>query len=206
MQCHYCEDTLIEDDASTQQTRPCPFCHPAKSLMPPLPDWDDFWPKLECKYKGPSFRAAPWLLVLHSGGRTPNVAEFFNTTGAIARRDKPPLTVSAHINWSVTHDGFAQGVGLNRVAWHCGGAKYEGREKLNFCSIGIELPGPANRKVRPKKEIKALEETLDMLLQLVPSLKVAVRHSDIDPKKTDPGPGFSWSLIKNFGLELPFEK
>lgn len=206
MNCNYCEDTGYWIDTANEQTKRCPFCTKLPTPSVGLPEWDSYWPKLECKHKGPSFRTLPWLLVIHSGGKTANVAEFFNKKGSIERKGKSPLVVSAHINWSKDFEGFTQGVELNRVAWHCGGSSYNGLKNLNFCSIGIELPGPANRKMRPRKELAAFEETLSILLDLVPSLKVAVRHSDIDLKKVDPGPGFDWDLINSFGLYLPCKK
>jgi N-acetyl-anhydromuramyl-L-alanine amidase AmpD len=40
------------------------------------------------------------------------------------------------------------------------------------------------------------------LVEHVPSLRYVTRHSDIDPRKTDPGPGFRWAWLDELGLEV----
>ena len=80
-----------------------------------------------------------------------------------------------------------------------------GHRRLNFCSIGIELPGPYDKK-RGSEEFGIFRHTVEALLNIMPSLKVCVRHKDIDESKKDPGDGFSWEWVKGFGLDTPFSE
>jgi AmpD protein len=131
------------------------------------------------------------------------VAEFFNETGKVYYEAKKRwVKVSAHISWSGKIDGFVQCVPFSHVAWHCGGSRFRGERKLNFCSIGIELPGPWEKD--RDEELPILRETVENIMGIIPSIKVAVRHSDIDSRKKDPGPGFDWACLRDLGLELPF--
>lgn len=158
-----------------------------------LPGWLASREQLPAKHYGPRFQAEPWLLVIHSGELGPGVAEYFAEPG-------DGRLVSAHFAWSKQLYGFAQCVPLSHVAWHCGGSRYKGRGKLNFCSIGVELPGPWD-KARDEIELGELRRLAQDLILAVPSLRVAVRHSDIDQQKKDPGPGFRWGCVDGLGLE-----
>ena len=199
--CPLCEGRGGWTDHIAEQTIICHLCRPtdASKALPAMrnPGFvTSRWTTLECKKYGPRFQVAPWLLVLHSGSRAPNVGEYFH--------DLPDgRVVSAHINWTERENGFTQGVPLNTVAWHVGGSRLrlqgQVNRKLNFCSIGIELPGPWN-KVRPETELDALRETVIYLLEYVPSLKFVTRHQDIDSGKRDPGPGFKWDCLADLGL------
>lgn len=208
-----CEDAPCGSDSlwdyfGGEKSLYCPFCLPSQAEHQALSKinlstWHSAaWPQLEAKHYGPRFQTLPWLLVIHSGSRSPNVAEFFNKIGEVYYKSKKRwVKVSAHISWSGKKKCFVQCVPFSHVAWHCGGSRFRGNRRLNFCSIGIELPGPWNK---PRdSELRLLRETVDIVTHILP-LKVAVRHSDIDPRKKDPGPGFEWSSLEGLGLELPF--
>jgi AmpD protein len=101
------------------------------------------------------------------------------------------LRVSAH--FFVRRDGaIVQFVGTDDRAWHAGVSSFEGRERCNDFSIGIELEGT--------DILPYTEEQYAALARLTPALRArhplrAVRgHSDIAPqRKTDPGPAFDWA-------------
>ena len=82
---------------------------------------------------------------------------------------------------------------LNR-AWHAGVSNWQGRERCNDFSVGIELEG---------SDFEAFEDSqYTQLNYLLASLKEAfpiqaiVGHGDIAPgRKTDPGPYFDWNQL-----------
>ena len=86
-------------------------------------------------------------------------------------------------------------------AWHAGASNWQGCERCNDFSIGIELEG---------SDTEAFTDAqYDQLAALTKSLKATypikdiVGHSDIAPgRKTDPGPYFDWARY----LQLASEK
>ena len=103
--------------------------------------------------------------------------------------------VSSHFLISRTGQ-LIQLVSTKNKAWHAGLSSFEGREKCNDFSIGIELEGDGEH---PFKEIQ-----YQMLMQLSSTLELAypniqfVGHSDIAPnRKTDPGIQFDWKKFQD---------
>jgi len=80
------------------------------------------------------------------------------------------LQVSAHV--LIDRNGVCtQYVGFDQRAWHAGQSSYQGRQRFNDFSIGIELEGTDD----------------------VPFIGNIVGHETISPdRKTDPGPAFDW--------------
>ena len=143
----------------------------------------------------------PTLLVIHNislppgifGG--PEVTDLF--TNRLNHASHPwlerlrGLHVSAH--FFVRRDGsIIQFVATTKRAWHAGVSCFEGRERCNDFSIGIELEGT---------DTTAFTETqYSTLARLTRALRArhplrAVRgHEHIAPgRKTDPGPCFDWA-------------
>lgn len=106
------------------------------------------------------------------------------------------LKVSAH--FFIRRDGLiVQLVSTRKRAWHAGVSVFDGAERCNDFSLGIELEGTDT--------LPYTDEQYQALQSLVPALRVchplkAVRgHEHIAPgRKTDPGPAFDW---KRFGRE-----
>jgi AmpD protein len=109
------------------------------------------------------------------------------------------LKVSAHL--LIRRDGgIRQYVPFNRRAWHAGLSNYQGRERCNDFSIGIELEGAVTVDYTDA-QYQRLAEITKVLLANYPGLSRAhiVGHSDIAPgRKTDPGPLFDWERF--YGL------
>ena len=143
------------------------------------------------------------LIVVHSislppgsfGG--PHVEELFMNSldgsahpyfAAIAGR-----RVSAH--FFIRRDGVAvQFVSCLDRAWHAGVSCWNGRERCNDNSIGIELEGDDSTRFSPQQYEK-LRCLLHALCSTYP-IENIVGHADIAPgRKTDPGPCFDWSAI-----------
>ena len=107
------------------------------------------------------------------------------------------LTVSAHL--LIKRDGSCiQYVPFNKRAWHAGKSSYQGKERCNDFSIGIELEGTESIPYTEAQYIQ-LAEVIDSLLKAYPNLskqQITV-HSDIAPgRKNDPGASFDWQRIK----------
>jgi N-acetyl-anhydromuramyl-L-alanine amidase AmpD len=184
--CSFCNDLHYWEDTVNNQTLICPFCTvPDYTIIEDKSGWrQEYWYKME--------------VVIHSGATTDNVAEFFQKTGYVKYKDRK-VKVSAHINWSKTYDKFVQSVSFTNVAWHVGGSRFNGHRRLNFQSIGMELPGPWDKK-RDQQELDLVRESVVCIMECVPMITTVVRHSDIDSRKKDPGPGFTWDCLDGLGL------
>jgi AmpD protein len=110
------------------------------------------------------------------------------------------LRVSAH--FLIRRDGvLIQFVSCLRRAWHAGESSWNGRERCNDFSIGIELEGC--------DELPFEEAQYSRLIDLIQSLHACypitavVGHSDIAPgRKTDPGRCFDWQRLAALGTLL----
>lgn len=104
------------------------------------------------------------------------------------------LKVSAH--FLVRRSGeIVQFVSCDRRAWHAGVSEWQGRNRCNDFSIGIELEG--------SDFVPFTEAQYDALVRLTRRIRrrYPVRgmagHSDIAPaRKTDPGPFFDWARYR----------
>lgn len=103
------------------------------------------------------------------------------------------LRVSAHC--CIFRNGhIKQYVPFHQRAWHAGKSSYDGRERCNDFSIGIELEG-CDSKPFTQAQYRRLLSVSRALLATYPGITPAriVGHSDIAPgRKTDPGPHFDW--------------
>ena len=101
--------------------------------------------------------------------------------------------VSAH--FFIRRDGeLIQFVPCLRRAWHAGISFWQGRERCNDFSVGIELEG-CDTEAFEDAQYAVLNRLLTALKQSYPISDI-VGHSDIAPgRKTDPGPCFDWSKI-----------
>lgn len=143
----------------------------------------------------------PSLLVIHNislppgefGG--PYVADLFlnrldlNAHPWLARLRG--LKVSAH--FFIRRDGtLIQFVSTQQRAWHAGVSTFEGRQRCNDFSIGIELEGTDVLPYTPQQYM-ALSR-LTPVLQARHPLRAVQGHEHIAPgRKTDPGPAFDWA-------------
>jgi len=82
---------------------------------------------------------------------------------------------------------------LNR-AWHAGVSNWQGRERCNDFSVGIELEGSDFENFETS-QYRTLKNLITGIRNAYP-IKDIVGHSDIAPgRKTDPGPYFDWQQI-----------
>jgi AmpD protein len=103
------------------------------------------------------------------------------------------LKVSSH--FFIRRDGsLIQFVPCSQRAWHAGASSWQGRERCNDFSVGIELEG-SDFDAFTTPQYATLNELLAALKLAYPITDV-VGHSDIAPgRKTDPGPYFDWSQV-----------
>ncbi len=111
-------------------------------------------------------------------------------------KDIYQLTVSAHL--LIKRDGScAQYVPFDKRAWHAGKSIYEGRERCNDFSIGIELEG-TELVDYTDQQYAQLAKVVRILFEAYPKLSTQriTGHSDIAPgRKTDPGSSFDWQRL-----------
>ncbi len=103
------------------------------------------------------------------------------------------LRVSAH--FLIRRDGEAlQFVSTRDRAWHAGLSNFNGRERCNDFSIGIELEG-TDAIDFCDAQYRTLAALANALLQRHPISDVR-GHEHIAPgRKTDPGPHFDWERL-----------
>jgi len=106
------------------------------------------------------------------------------------------LEVSAHV--LIKRDGSCvQYVPFNKRAWHAGKSAYQGRERCNDFSIGIELEGTETIDYTEQQYVQ-LVAVISALLKAYPNLSTQriTGHSDIAPgRKIDPGASFDWQKL-----------
>ncbi len=106
------------------------------------------------------------------------------------------LKVAAHL-FINRKGGIIQFVPFAKRAWHAGQSVFQGRERCNDFSIGIELEGTDETPFE-KIQYEKLAQITQLLQQTYPALtrERVVGHSDIAPgRKTDPGPFFDWNYL-----------
>lgn len=101
---------------------------------------------------------------------------------------------------------IVQYVPFNKRAFHAGISNFQGRERCNDFSIGIELEGSDYVAFTEEQYLKLIE-VIKKLCLYYPEIdhKMITGHENISPgRKTDPGPFFDWKrLTEVFGTELP---
>ena len=102
--------------------------------------------------------------------------------------------VSSH--FLIRRDGeLIQFVSCLQRAWHAGVSQWQGRERCNDFSVGLELEG-SDFEAFEAAQYKMLQSLVNCLKETY-SIQQVVGHSDIAPsRKTDPGPYFEWQKIK----------
>lgn len=127
-------------------------------------------------------------------------ALFCNRLDPQAHPDFAPLAglcVSAHV--FVRRGGTViQFVPFTERAWHAGVSCWQGRERCNDFSIGVELEG-SDRHPYTGAQYCRLAQLCRLLMAAWPALRPEriVGHSDIAPgRKTDPGPHFDWAHFR----------
>jgi AmpD protein len=151
--------------------------------------------------------AAPELLVVHGISLPPGqyggpwIDQLFTNT--LPRGEHPyfeqiaELRVSSHL--LIRRDGeTVQYVPFHLRAWHAGKSCYEGRERCNDFSIGIELEG-ADDSAYEAVQYRRLADVIVALCRAYRTLSPEriAGHSDIAPgRKTDPGAAFDWPRLR----------
>ena len=93
---------------------------------------------------------------------------------------------------------LTQFVPFNKRAWHAGVSDFQGRNRCNDFSIGIELEG-ADHIPFTDAQYSVLADVTRQIISHYPMISSdrVVGHSDIAPgRKTDPGPAFDWLRYK----------
>jgi AmpD protein len=130
----------------------------------------------------------PWIDRLFTNTLPPDEHPYFATI--------TQLKVSSHA--LIRRDGeVVQYVPFHMRAWHAGASSYQGRERCNDFSIGIELEGEDQTPYEPA-QYRMLSAVILELCAAYASLSLShiAGHNDIAPeRKTDPGPAFDWQRL-----------
>jgi AmpD protein len=130
----------------------------------------------------------PWIDRLFTNALPPGEHPYFEQI--------KDLKVSSHA--LIRRDGeVVQYVPFHQRAWHAGASSYQGRERCNDFSVGIELEGADEIPYEPA-QYRVLGALVHKLCEAYPSLSPTriAGHSDIAPgRKTDPGPAFDWQRL-----------
>jgi N-acetyl-anhydromuramoyl-L-alanine amidase len=130
----------------------------------------------------------PWIDDLFTNRLDPEGHPYF--------REIEGLEVSAHL--LIRRDGgLVQYVPFHLRAWHAGASSWQGRERCNDFSIGIELEG-CDELPFEDVQYDRLAAVIGALRRAYPSIApdAIAGHSDIAPgRKTDPGPHFRWPQL-----------
>jgi AmpD protein len=167
------------------------------------------WCRAAARLPSPNHDARPDglavdLLVLHNislpAGRfgTPYIYDLFSnrldTRADPSFAELAGLRVSSHL--LVARDGrLTQFVSTRERAWHAGLSSFDGRERCNDFSIGIELEG-SDEVPFEDAQYRVLAALTDALAAAHP-LRAVAGHEHIAPgRKTDPGPHFDWARYR----------
>ncbi len=163
----------------------------------------------------PNFDARPEnqdarLLVLHNISLPPGVfggshiIDFFQNVLDYSSHPWLPrlkdLRVSAHFLIRRTGQ-VVQFVATEHRAWHAGVSRFQGQDRCNDFSIGIELEGTDTLPYEPA-QYQALERVSSSLRDRYP-IRAVRGHEHIAPgRKTDPGLSFDWDRFAREGRWL----
>jgi AmpD protein len=146
----------------------------------------------------PGEYGGPWIDLLFTNALPRDAHPYFATVA--------DLHVSSHL--LIRRDGEpVQYVPFGRRAWHAGVSSWQGRERCNDYSIGIELEG-TDHDPYESAQYAMLGRVIALLCRTYPSLtpERVVGHSDVAPgRKTDPGLAFDWPRLHalvRFELDL----
>lgn len=147
------------------------------------------------------------LLVLHNISLPPehfgtsHIRDFF--TGQLDTNAHPfyqqiaGVRVSAHCVIYRTGK-VEQFVPFNHRAWHAGVSTFQGRQRCNDFSIGIELEG-TDWLAYTDEQYQSLIELSQFIRERYPRISLGriVGHNDIAPgRKSDPGVAFDWARFR----------
>ena len=144
------------------------------------------------------------MIVIHNISLPPNeyggdgIVQLFTN---VLNPDQHPYYAEIHTHKVSSHflirrDGeLIQFVSCLQRAWHAGVSQWQGRERCNDFSVGVELEG-SDFEAFAAAQYKTLQSLINCL-QKAYTIQQIVGHSDIAPgRKTDPGPYFEWQKIE----------
>lgn len=136
----------------------------------------------------PGEYGGPWIDLLFTNALPRDAHPYFATVA--------DLRVSSHL--LIRRDGeLVQYVPFGLRAWHAGVSAWQGRERCNDFSIGIELEGTDDEPYE-SAQYAVLARVIALLCRAYTSLGPdrIVGHSDVAPgRKTDPGIAFDWPRL-----------
>ncbi len=157
----------------------------------------------------PNFDARPEncaidMIVIHNISLPPNIYEGAGVVQLFTNQLNPnehPYYAQIHTQKVSSHffirrtGELVQFVSCLQRAWHAGASNWQGRERCNDFSVGIELEG-SDFEAFEAIQYKMLKQLIACLKNTYP-IQHIVGHADIAPgRKTDPGQHFDWKKVK----------
>lgn len=137
----------------------------------------------------PGQYGGPWIEDLFMNRLDPHAHPYFE--------EIHQLEVSSHL--LIRREGeLVQFVPFHRRAWHAGVSQWNGRERCNDFTVGIEMEGD-DFSPFSVSQYQQLAKVCMALIAAYPELTVETitGHQHIAPgRKTDPGPHFDWALLR----------
>ena len=207
VQCQYCKVHLPQSEALTCDDRF--YCSKEHLYALDSKGWvgDALW-RMSPNQDARPENVAPDLVVIHHISLPPgefrnqssshHIVDFFQNkldpNGHPYFAQIADQKVSSH--FFIARSGeLIQFVSTQNKAWHAGQSIFQGREKCNDFSIGIELEGDGETPFELAQYL-ALATLIKKLTNIYPDLQFA-GHSDIAPgRKTDPGISFDWKKFQ----------
>ncbi|MQR02189.1 1,6-anhydro-N-acetylmuramyl-L-alanine amidase AmpD [Glaciimonas soli] len=110
--------------------------------------------------------------------------------------DLEDLKVSSH--FLIRRNGsIIQFVSTEDRAWHAGNSTFDGREKCNEFSVGIEMEGTGEVPFEEDQYAALVALSHALKARYPQTLNAVLGHEHIAPgRKFDPGPHFDWTKFK----------
>lgn len=143
----------------------------------------------------PAHFGGSYIEDLFTGNLNPDSHEYF--------KQIYQLRVSAHC--LIRRDGeVVQFVPFEKRAWHAGFSSFQGRNKCNDFSVGIELEGTDHISYT-ERQYQSLLTVSESIIRRYPKITIGsiVGHQDIAPgRKTDPGVSFDWGQYRGKMMKI----
>lgn len=179
------------------------------------PDWNQGWWQQAAKLPSPNFSKRTegervTLVVLHNISLPPfeygsgAVEKLFTNT--INPVEHPFFSIIADLRVSShffidRHGRTVQFVSCDDMAYHAGISAFQGREKCNAFSVGIELEG-CDFEPFTALQYQSLNKLLNALAGHYP-IEAVTGHQDIAlGRKSDPGHFFDWAQLTASGIPV----
>lgn len=158
----------------------------------------------------------PRFIIVHATEGPDDMSSYWSLMDS----NRKPDTISAHL--MVTRDKgkyppiVIQMLTLNQRAWHTGISNWgewgyspeaigaDGKPRLNPYAIGIEVGNAGPHEAFTPGQYEVLNKVISQIREIYPHIgpQHVLGHSEITPRKKDPGEHFDWTKLAEQGNAL----